>query len=711
MWLLLSTAWADPLSGHVRERGTGDPLAGALVEVGDQTLVSDERGAFSVDLAPGTWAVAIYASDHEPAFLEVQVPLEQPLKVFLEPAEPPMVIVVESRRQEPHISAQILDRERVEKVPGTYGDPVRLLQALPGVAATPEYSPTAGDVVVRGAYPSESRFFLDGVEIPYLFHFQQYASVYHTRLIDEIAFYPSGFGAPYGDATGAIVWTTSRRPDTQRLHGGVGMNAIMAGGYLTAPVGPGVISASGRRSFADLYDRGSDQYTFWPVFWDYLARYDQDLGSADHHLAVTVFGAGDAYGRYVGDTALLDPLEQEANAEFDYSRAFHSVSVRVEDSFEGAEARTALALVRDRWDGAVAAEASQRRMDRYVFLRNDTTFRPRESLGVATGLELRATLVDRTSDATRPSPELAAEAPLLALGVPVDERAAGVVVASWAELRWATERLHVHPGLRVQFDSGSRGVGVDPRALVRYTLAQDLTLKAAAGRYSQAPTLDALSPVTGDPDLGVGHADQAVVGVDLAVAERWEIGAEAWGKRLRGVIVEPPVGAAYAADGYAWGVELTTRYRLRERFFAWGALTIGHAERGGVLFDYDQPFAVNLVGAWDFRPGWTGGVRYRYARGLPYTPVTSATYSGDADRYEPVLGAVNSARLADYQKLDLLLERRIALRRWTLTGYAELGWVPSKNNQMYVVYSYDYSEAATVSGPGLLPLVGVRADL
>ena len=42
--------------------------------------------------------------------------------------------------------------------------------------------------------------------------------------------------------------------------------------------------------------------------------------------------------------------------------------------------------------------------------------------------------------------------------------------------------------------------------------------------------------------------------------------------------------------------------------------------------------------------------------------------------------------------------------------YGELWLVPPRNNEMYVIYSYDYSQQAAVAGPRLLPLGGVRAD-
>ena len=133
------------------------------------------------------------------------------------PADDQHVVVVEARRDAPVVSEETLDRERVLLTPGTFEDAVRLVQSLPGVALTPEYGPQAGDLAIRGAAPWETRYLLDGVEIPYLYHFNGYSSVFPARLLEELTLLPSTFGAEHGDATGAIVQTTSTWEDRKSV--------------------------------------------------------------------------------------------------------------------------------------------------------------------------------------------------------------------------------------------------------------------------------------------------------------------------------------------------------------------------------------------------------------------------------------------------------------------------------------------------------------
>jgi hypothetical protein len=707
--LLVAAAIAHPIQGELREQGSRNSLPGFVGW--DQGLVpTDRRGEFTLDLPDGVWELRFLADGHLPERLTVQVPHADPIVVYLRKEPAPLEVVVESRVDTPHASFQILDRERVQDTPGTHGDPFRLIQSLPGVAQTREYSPGAGDLSIRGAAPGDSKFFLDGVEIPYLFHFQNYASVFHTGLLERLEVYPSAFGVQYGNAIGGIVEAVSRPPEADRVHGGLNGSLVNGGGWIAAPVGSvGSASGSARRSYADWIGASSDQYTVWPVFWDYLGRYDLTVRPG-HRLSLTAFGAGDRYGRLARVVDELDPLEREADPEFNFDRAFHAVSLRATDDLGWVVLRSSLALVVDRWEGRVE-EDSQLRRERYAWLREDALLPIGDGLDIALGIEGKFTSVQRQAIVGQAWAELGNEAPLLTRGEPVDETLGRFRGGAYIEPRLLWNDLRIQPGLRVQWDSSLGGFSADPRVTLRYRPTDLVQFRAAAGRYTQSPSLDSLSPTTGDPGLTWTHSDQAAVGVDLALAGRIEVGLDVWGKRLYDTVVELPGTAPTAADGWAAGLELTSRYRLRERFFAGMVVTLGRSMRDGAPFDFDQPFAVGIVGSYRTQSGWTLGARYRYSVGLPYTPVVDGLYDGDTDQYLPVLGEPNSERMPPFQKLDLRVAREFQFPRFTISGYVDLWLVPPANSALYPIYSHDYRELTYVSGPSVIPLLGVQAEL
>jgi hypothetical protein len=705
--VLGGVAHAAPVALEVRERGTGDPVSGAVVVAQDVEVAVDDAGRARVELPPGAHELTVLAPGWTPEVVRVEVPQGAPVRVFLRPEPAAVEIVVEARAPSPHMSRQVLDRERVEKVPGAFDDPFRLAQSLPGVASTPEYSPTSGALVLRGAAPGESRVFLDGVELPYLYHFQQYASVVHSRLLDELAIYPSAPGPAWGDAIGGIAEVRTRRPDPVRTHGGVNLNTITGGAWVQAPVGERTaVSLSARRSFADLFDSSNDQYTVWPVFWDYLAGVEQAL-AAGGRIGLTLLGAGDSYGRYVGDTGLLDPVSRAEAPDFRFRRAFHGAILTAELHGAASTHTSTLGLTHDAWGGELPGGRQDRRALQPT-ARHISRFTVTDHWTLSTGGDGTVTAVQREVAAARPWPELGEEVPLLAHGTDLDDSQTRIRGGVWAEPRWTRGIARIQPGLRLQGDALVGALAVEPRMGLAVQATEILRLYAAGGRTTQAPTVDAV--LRSERPLGLMDSWQGVVGTDWAVAGRWEIGLEGWVRAVDNAVVDEVGAPVRTVDGEAGGVELTSRYRLRERFFTYGSVAVGRSLRGGAPADYDQPLIVNLVASWDFAPGWNAGLRYRYASGLPYTPL-SGSYDGDTDTWDPVAGAANSARLPNYQKLDAHLEKAWAFRTWTLTGYFEAWWVPSGSNAMYVVHSYDYSQSATVAGPPFLPLVGVRADL
>jgi hypothetical protein len=708
--VVVAMAAAAPLEGVVLERGTGDPVPGARVAVGDGSATTGASGRFSLEAGEGPHTLLVTGAAHAEIEMQIVLPLDRPLRIFVEPLEPAPEIVVEARVESPNVARQVLDRERVEKTPGTHEDPLRLVQALPGVVMTPEYSPNGGAISLRGASPGESRVLLDGVQIPYLYHFQQYASVVHTRLLDEVAVYPSAFSAEVGDATGGIVAVRSREPDPTRVHAGANVNSIMGGAFVQAPVSDAVaISGSARRSYLDLAESSNDQYTRWPMFWDYLSRVDL-RPDPDHRYALTILGAGDVYGRFASDTALLNPVEAESAPSFLYERAFHGVILTARTLGERSEHDSVVGFTAEGWAGDLQV-ARQARDEYALTARHTSTLLITDATHLRFGADARGTQTSLLARTDRPWPELGAEAPLLARGQPVDAQVARVKGGAWFEPRLEYGRLRLQPGVRVTADSLVGDMALEPRLGARFEVNDDLRLRLAGGRYVQAPEPEALDATIGDPALGFARAWHAAAGVDWAIAGRWEVAVDGWGRRIEDGVMQAADSPPVAADGHAYGGEFTSRYRIRDRFFGWFAATFGHAELGGATAPFDQPFALSAVASWDFTQDWNVGARWRYAAGLPLTPVVGGVYDGDSDSTIPVPGAPFSDRLPPYQKFDLHLERELSFRRWTLALYAEGWWVPKPNNTLYRVYSYDYSQSADVQGPAFLPLLGARAEL
>src|SRR5437879_4640521 len=88
-----------------------------------------------------------------------------------------------------------LPAEELHDLPGGGNDALRGLQSLPGVARIP-YG--LGGLALRGASPHDTHVFLDGIDVPILYHFGGLASFLPIDAIEHVELVPSGAGAQWG---------------------------------------------------------------------------------------------------------------------------------------------------------------------------------------------------------------------------------------------------------------------------------------------------------------------------------------------------------------------------------------------------------------------------------------------------------------------------------------------------------------------------------
>ncbi|HEY4057581.1 MAG TPA: TonB family protein, partial [Kofleriaceae bacterium] len=161
------------LHGKLIELGTRQVVASATVTVQiagrTYTAEGDQKGHFELPIPPGKVRITVTAGGHNTFVQEETVAAKQDLGVTYllerdryDPYE--IVVTGEQRREE--VSRITLKGPEIKQVPGTFGDPFRVVQALPGVASAISLLPFP---IIRGASPSSTGFLLDGTRVPLLY--------------------------------------------------------------------------------------------------------------------------------------------------------------------------------------------------------------------------------------------------------------------------------------------------------------------------------------------------------------------------------------------------------------------------------------------------------------------------------------------------------------------------------------------------------------
>ncbi len=116
-------------------------------------------------------------------------------------------VTITGRRRE--VGATTLTRDELRELPGAFGDPGRAIEALPGVIPVGTAVPFS---FVRGATPSDTAYFLDGMRAPMFSHGLPGGSVVAGSTIDRVDFFPGAAPARFGGATGGVLSVTTLPP-------------------------------------------------------------------------------------------------------------------------------------------------------------------------------------------------------------------------------------------------------------------------------------------------------------------------------------------------------------------------------------------------------------------------------------------------------------------------------------------------------------------
>jgi hypothetical protein len=635
---------------------------------------------------------------------------------------------------------------QASQVAGTQDDPIKIVENLPGLAR-PSFG--SGQLIVWGSAPPETRTYVDGVEIPALFHGSALRSTVNGALVRDVTFTPGAYGPDYGRALGGMVRVETKDLPESGMHGYAAADTLDGSGMVTASLGDRVrIGAAARYGWLDASLRAVDapnvdQFFAIPRYGDYQGKMQIALRPRES-LDVVFLGSHDDLSEVIPDP---DPAHARSEiTSTEYQRLYLHYRRLLDDGtsldavpFVGHDMST----LNESFGGHPAT------LDESTWrwgLRSSCRSRLAEPVTLTLGLELDGSSAQVSRDGSLLIPPR--EGDVAVFGQPpggdtnADTWTAGVLdVAPYIVAGVDAGPLSVSPGLRVdgfllQTSRQTPRVGatppigfeqlrgeIEPRVAARLRVTSRLSVLGAAGVYSQPPDPADLSAVLGNPTLGPETADHASLGTSLRLTSSLSLETVAFYKWLSGLAVRDPSPTPKVADtllqegvGRAYGVQLLLRQGPWHGFFGWIAYTVSRSERQEApgaswrLSDYDQPLVLTVVASKELQT-WTVGLRFRYATGLSRTPVTGAFYDAKDDLYQPIFGPQNSLRLPDFWQLDLRVDKSFLLGESTrLLVYVEGLNVTNRTNGEEYVYNVDYTRRGTIAGLPAIAVVGARID-
>ena len=762
------------LGGVVRARGSRQPVAFATVTSDDgASTTTDELGTFRLALPPGARTVSLQAPGFVPGEFEETLAPRQELTVVytLLPRQlNPYETVVRAERTE--VARVALRDAEIREVPGTFGDPFRVVMLMPGVASI---ASGVSYPVVRGSSPASTGYFLDGVRVPQLFHVFLGPAIVHPDFVEGLDFFSGGGPVRYGRLLGGVVEGKLSRPRTEGLKASAYVDLLNAGLLVELPIvaTDTQVTLAGRISYTALMIAAASAVINAPNspklvanFWDYQARVEQGLGGGK--LRLLAFGSSDVFGT---DTSPLDP-----NAFFTTQTVeFHRVDLRYRHALGLGEGEVAFTFGDDVISLSSSGPIFDVGFDRSpgpntIGVQDSSTTiyqrtfggRARWAAELSDGWAVAAGLsVDDTNAGFRQTTKLTLDVlPDMPKEVSlVDPAARATLVSAWLELPWSPvslPALRLVPGvrfdhwfLRPDFSASS----VDPRLLAFFDVSASLELHASVGWYHQAPTFLINLPVidVASVRLGLQEAVQTSVGARWRLWRDLELSADAYVNVLSrslevGIFDDealdtrdldpdrPPRASARPKPGQAFGVEAMLRWPQKGRFFGWLTASLSRSQRrltfqrlnargmtirnetGDLPYAFDQTFIANMVLSYRFDTGISVGATFHFNTGRPESgELTSRTQVQFTDARSTRWVRVSrdeAQRLPAYFRLDLRVAKTWLTDKLSIELYLDVLNVLVREEVLgfsYLVSRADGSlQKVPTSVPIIIPNLGVK---
>ncbi len=744
------------VSGALREMGSRRLLPAVAVSViarkdatdaqkatasaGAWATETDEAGAFALrGVAEGDWLLRAADPGLGSVEQEITVVAGQALeaKLWMRTVAADDTLYAYYDKDKNEVTQRTISMETIKRVPGTFGDPIRVIQSLPGAARAPFGS---GLLIIRGSNPEDSGVYIDGIRIPYIYHLGGFESVINPDLVSAVDYLPGGFGVQYGRGMGGVVdvSTVTKWPDRNKITWNT--DVLDSGAMIKGRFGKKkqhAIGLAGRRSYIDLIlpplleaSGAAAGYTISPVWYDYQAKYEY-LGGKDK-FSVLIFGFEDVLTAQSPE-GTAQGTDQDTQGSFGTTYSTHRLLVNWEHPFnEHLSLRFVPSFGRD-YASLVVGDSWRLVQEQWLAeVRTELPWTINEHVKVVPGIDFiggwspfEISLPFDPADFAETDP-LAEREPFTLTDEQTGWGPDPYLFINFRPLA-DTDRWLITPGFRatVAWIPGELNtVSFDPRLATKFSITETMRVKGSVGLYHQPPQAFQMYRTDDEPvNLTMEQCVSSAVGWELDIGQAIRGDVEVFYKGFSDLIVGNPDFVSlddpfFVNDGVgrAYGVEVMVRHDPVGKLFGWISYTLSKSERrdypGDDWYNYDYDQTHNLVGVAGYKLPWQVEVsaRFQYTTGNPTTPYSLGVYDIDQDSYSGYSTApYNSERLPPYWAASARIDKVFTFKVWSLDLFLDFINVLHGENPEFELYNYDYTESAYISSFPFIPSPGFEA--
>lgn len=636
------------------------------------------------------------------------------------------------------LSVQQLTTEEIKSNPGGNFDVSRVIQTLPGVGSS-SGGAARNDIIIRGGAPNENVYYLDGIEIPVLNHFQTQGSsggaqgILNVSFIEDVKLSSSAFDARYDNALASTFIINQRDGNPERLSGNVRASLTEAVLTFEGPISKKTtFLASARKSYLDLLFSLID-LPIRPNFYDFQYKVTHKINDKTTLTAIGL-GAIDRFSFATTKSSTPENIFITRSLpyinQWNYTTGFNLKRKVKKGYMNFALSRNMFNNSLDKFVTGEQIEAdrtfklvSQEIENKFRFDINKFINGWKITGGLsAQYVKYNTDLYNKVSNNV------------------LDSAGNVIVPAQIIEIQSATEffkyglfgqvaknlfneKLLLSLGLRTDMNSftneGNNPLKtLSPRISVAYHLTSKFDLTGSIGTYYKIPTYTSLGyrDIAGNlvnQDMKYIQSTHYVLGTQFLPSKALRITVEGFFKQYANYPVSAATGVSLAnqgaefgsigsekvisnGKGETFGFEVFVQQKLIKKLFYVVSYTFVRSKFSGangnlIPSSWDSRHLLSATLGYKFKKGYELGLKYRFAGGTPYTPfdleVSQQNYllTGTGTLYTNLL---NTNRLQAFNQLDVRVDKKINFKRTAIDIYIDIQNILALESQGVPQYTF-----------------------